>query len=347
MRKIFLSLAIFVMAACLNAQTNQYFWYQGNLIMGNPIAQIDSVTFGNEDTDSILIYLPRTSTNTIEIHDTVYITIHDTVRIKEFYAISEGAIDGVFSVSSTKKVHFSKGNLQYQASTSTWRFAEKQYDYIGNGNANISPTYYDWIDLFGWGTGNNPTLTSTDYSDYSTFTDWGLNAISNGGNENNLWRTLTKNEWYYILYTRSQATSLWGFGTVNGVNGMILLPDNYELPIGASFTPIVNKVSIDEYGCFNSFNNPDEDSYYLHNTYTLEQWGIMESAGAIFLPAAGNRNTGNIDYIGTRGNYWSSSPHADWCSIAVCFRPDYFHPQNWNDCNLHFGFSVRLVQDVE
>ena len=51
-----------------------------------------------------------------------------------------------FSVSATKKVRFSPGNLQYQASTKTWRFAEHQYDYIGDANRNISPTYSGWID---------------------------------------------------------------------------------------------------------------------------------------------------------------------------------------------------------
>ena len=38
--------------------------------------------------------------------------------------VPEGVINGLFSVSSTKKVYFSQGNLQYQASTNTWRFAE-------------------------------------------------------------------------------------------------------------------------------------------------------------------------------------------------------------------------------
>ena len=51
----------------------------------------------------------------------------------------EGALPGLFSVSDNKKVSFSKGNLQYQASTNTWRFAEQQYLYG---------------DLFGWGTGS-------------------------------------------------------------------------------------------------------------------------------------------------------------------------------------------------
>ena len=78
MKKVFLSLAVFAMAICANAQTNQYFWYQGNLMMGNPIAQIDSVTFGEgEPMDTLHVMLPRTIIKTV--HDTVYITIHDTV----------------------------------------------------------------------------------------------------------------------------------------------------------------------------------------------------------------------------------------------------------------------------
>lgn len=42
-----------------------------------------------------------------------------------------GAINGLFSVSATQQVYFSQGNLQYQASTNTWRFAENQWDYVG------------------------------------------------------------------------------------------------------------------------------------------------------------------------------------------------------------------------
>ena len=80
MKKFFLTLAVLVMAICANAQKNQYFWYQGNLMMGNPIAQIDSVTFGeNEPTDTLHILLPRTIIKEVEVHDTIYITIHDTV----------------------------------------------------------------------------------------------------------------------------------------------------------------------------------------------------------------------------------------------------------------------------
>lgn len=69
--------------------------------------------------------------------------------------VPEGALNGLFSVSATKKVYFSKGNLQYQASTNTWRFATNQWDFVGgttesrcnfgnvsgSSNNNISQTY--------------------------------------------------------------------------------------------------------------------------------------------------------------------------------------------------------------
>lgn len=45
-----------------------------------------------------------------------------------------GAISGLFSVGATQQVWFSQGNLQYRASTNTWRFAENQWDYVGTQN---------------------------------------------------------------------------------------------------------------------------------------------------------------------------------------------------------------------
>lgn len=71
---------------------------------------------------------------------------------------------GVFTVAEGKTVAFASGNLQYNATQGshycadgsvqqgTWRFAEHQYDYIGDANSNISQNYDGWIDLFGWGT---------------------------------------------------------------------------------------------------------------------------------------------------------------------------------------------------
>ena len=177
---------------------------------------------------------------------------------------TEGALRGKFSISSTKQIQFSKGNLQYQASTDTWRFAENQWDTIGIANKNISESYDGWIDLFGFSTGNKPTERSQYYDNYeTTFNhDWGANAISNGGNEPNHWRTMSPDEWAYIFHDRANAKSRLGLGKVNGVNGFILLPDDWEKPISMEFASCAVK------GFETQWNgNPKICMYYDESVY--------------------------------------------------------------------------------
>ncbi len=237
----------------------------------------------------------------------------------------DGVLPGAFSVSATQQVHFSQGNLQYRASTNTWRFAEHQYDFVGSANSNISFTYSGWIDLFGWGTGSNPTLAITDYTYYSTFVDWGSNAIINGGNAVNQWRTLTQSEWYYLLYSRTNASSKLGTGNINGVGGLIILPDSWAQPSGCpQFSPGVA-------------------SDWSHNSYTLAQWAQMELAGAVFLPAAGYRLGTDVGDMGSSGLYWSSTPNDEDYAYYVGFIGRYLNAA-YSDYRGD-GFSVRPVQD--
>ena len=258
--------------------------------------------------------------------------------------IPDGVLPGSFSVSATQQVHFSQGNLQYQARTNTWRFAEHQYDYVGtqtaayegafhggnvsgSDNRNISSTYSGWIDLFGWGTGDNPTLSSDNDSAYGTFVDWGSNPISNGGNTANRWRTLTPAEWDYLLNTRPGASSKLGSGNINGVGGLIILPDNWTLPSECSFTS----------------GNASSHNDWTRNSYTLSQWAQMETAGAVFLPAAGYRVGTRVSSVGYNGNYWSSSPYNESCAYYM-----YFYGSNLTAAfsnGRYYGFSVRPVLD--
>jgi len=253
--------------------------------------------------------------------------------------LPEGALPGLFSVSESQQVRFSQGNLQYQASTDTWRFAENQYDYVGDAtqgnvfedgvkcnNLLISDTYTGWIDLFGWGTGENPTLYSTDNSDYRTFIDWGMNAISNGGNQPNTWRTLTYSEWRYLINNRPNASAKKATGTVNGVHGLILLPDNWNTPESCVFNA--------------HFSNWPDD--YSSNSYTSTEWSIMEAAGAIFLPAAGLRGGIALDYLGIEGMYWSSSP---WDDTWVTFLSFVGYSAIINSGYYYWGLSVRLARN--
>lgn len=251
----------------------------------------------------------------------IFLLIAFMASIEIIQAGVQGALPGAFTVSySNEKVYFSKGNLQYQASTQTWRFAEHQYNIIGSANANISSTYNGWIDLFGWGTGNNPTNTSTNSLKYVNYSDWGNNNISNGGNVSNLWRTLTAYEWSHIYSGRPNAQYLRGCGRVNGVNGYIFLPDNWSLPTGVSFTA----------------ND--------YNVYSLSDWSKMESAGAIFLPYAGMREYKTIEYV-DKGFYSSSSNSRETTCKYFYFYGDYAVPDAAQEKCL--GNSVRLVIDSD
>ncbi len=222
------------------------------------------------------------------------------------YRFVQRKANGGFSVANNKQVLFAPGNLQYQASTNTWRFAEHQYDIIGDDNKNISSSYSGWIDLFGWGTGNNPTNSSTNHSYYSTFVDWGTNKI--GSYAANTWRTLCKDEWYYLFKKRENASLLYATATVNGQIGLVVIPDN-------TLTSVGFKAGMHGFS---------------QNTYSSADWEKLESIGALFLPASGLR--GSTDVLGVGD------------ARSVYFGEYNIDTQHHSDCVI--GRSVRLAQDL-
>lgn len=245
-------------------------------------------------------------------------------------SISTVAPPAKFSVGESKKVQFAHGNLQYQASTQTWRFAENQYDTIGGANSNISDSYSGWIDLFGWGTGNNPINTSWAPEDYPTFNDWGDNI---GGG----WRTLTKDEWIYLFCERTDAAHLFGMGSVNGVNGTIVLPDDWA---GDKFTDTDNGLVYNEDGYYNN----NAGGRFSFNTYTAEQWRTMEEAGAVFLPAPGCRAGTEVINVNLAGYYWSSTPSNIGGEAFYLYISNYGLHSHYSN-GRHNAISVRLVRD--
>ena len=242
-------------------------------------------------------------------------------------AAETGTSSGVFSVSASKKVHFAQGNLQYQASTGKWRIAPNPWDIIGEANSNISPTYSGWIDLFGWGTGDDPTRTSQENGNYSSFVDWG--SKYGGG-----WRTLTADEWNYVLRKRKTASGLrWAQVTLEGVDGFILLPDDWKSSIYK--LTCTNKTSSDVY-------TPEG------NTISASTWNnIFATAGAVFLPAAGMRDKYRFiegdEVLGTQGNYWTSTTD-DYNMARYLYFHDYLSDVlQIGRGNRSSGYSVRLV----
>ena len=244
-----------------------------------------------------------------------------------------------FSVAKANQVFFAHGNLIHHPSGGVWRLATNQYDIEGDNNSKIARYCEYFIDLFGWGTAEKPYESSTYTSDYPTvFTDWGTNTIAN--DYSMTWRTLTAAEWEYVFERRANADSLFGFGSVNGTNGLILLPDGWTLPAGSTFVPGTENGFVDKgtyYQC--------TGDAYASNSYTENQWAPMEAAGAVFLPAAGSRWSKNVSEVNEKGYYWSATP-AEEDGKAYCI---YFRSKGYSvrhAASVSCGYSVRLVHDV-
>lgn len=238
-------------------------------------------------------------------------------------------LTGQFSVSASKQVYFSKGNLRYHCSSKAWSFATNQYDVVGQSNSNISSSYAGYIDLFGWGTSGNNNLMPYETS-LSVVYGGGYNSIANtaydwGSKVSGDYRTLTQNEWTYLLTERNNAYLLRGPATVNGVNGWILLPDNWSKPASITFT---------------SFD--DGARAYTANVYTASEFSTMQTAGAVFLPATGYRySSGSISVVSgvaSMGYYWSAN------KANVSFMGNYMYCNSEMDS--YMGLAVRLVTET-
>ena len=255
-------------------------------------------------------------------------------------SLVDGELAGDFSVSATKKVHFSKGNLQaaYDGSQWTWGFAANQWDYVGNATANTSITgngtvsVNDTVDLFGWSTpatyyGIHKNASSASYS--GNFVDWGA-TIGEG------WRTLARDEWVYLIWTRTgdKASTVAGTAdacyikaTVNNVCGVILFPN------GGIFAA----------GEFSAIASPNtSDAAYATTTCTADQWKALEAKGCVFLPAAGNRIGTDVYAAGVNGDYWSSTKDDDTFVCNMYFQSGKVYPDGGS--GRFKGQSVRLVR---
>ena len=292
------------------------------------------------------------------------------------HRLPEGALSGVFSVSPTQQVRFSKGNLQYHFTTENhlcidsteqtgvWRFAEQQYDVIGYDNRN----HLVAIDLFGWGTssyhddtdsnnvhyypfdtmrtevshdfnffgyGPSTNMPSPDLVGSSRCYDWGVyNAIENGGNVPDLWRTPTASEWDYLFCQRSASTvagvsnARFCKATVCGMGGIVLFPDSYEHPSSAPMPTAIN----------------NDTAAFDVNVFDSRAWRTMQARGAVFLPAAGARDKSQVAGMGHEGRYWSATNDGSYIAYSLHFYDGAIHTQ-YPDNRL-YGFSVRLVQEV-
>ena len=283
-----------------------------------------------------------------------------TITMKVVKGLTIGALPGEFSISPTKKIRFSKGNLWYNAMAGThqcadgttkqgtWKFAENQYDTIGHSQQARGSSYDGWIDSYPWGTSGwnsgavkyQPWDISNNYADFYpggsqtndivgtyAYADWGVyNAISNGGNIPNTWRVLTAEEWNYILNERANHTDLCAAATVNEIPGKIILPDDFIMPNGISFVGFSTNA--------------------LDNQYSVDEWNMLEANGAIFLTRGVGWSCamGPTEWQDLCGMYWSSTHGNDTRKALgiVTQSHDIYTVRMRCDSG-----CVRLVQDVE
>ena len=220
-------------------------------------------------------------------------------------AATTQTISGKFSTGKYEYAEFATGNLQYKkdGEDETWRFAKQQYQVVGEQNINVGdPNYKGWIDMFGWSNGEannfgvNPSFNKDDYN--GKFENWGT-KMGEG------WLTLTDAQWNYLLYQRANASKLKQIAMVGETRGIMLFPDDWT------------KTTVDA--------TDDAELGVKVYKYDLTQWTALESAGAVFLPAAGRRfgGYGNTVQVTSDGKtalqygtnyfaaYWTSTKHND------------------------------------
>lgn len=311
---------------------------------------------------------------------TITATAKDGSGVKATCTVYVGLLSGKFTINASgDQIQFAQGNLQAKTDNLgvddwTWTFATNQWDYIGNEPANNRVNGFGTVsangtvDLFGWvgesnipwsgdlGTQVNAAMHGiSDHTAYPYTTDnygnvpgenlksdWGT-TIGTG------WRTLNKDEWTYLLNTRSGSTvnatdnARYTKATINtdgtAVRGLILFPDG-------------ETIANDEagWGDINGWNG-------WGTTCTTAQWAALAAKGCVFLPASGYREGGTVTlykvggtspdfYINYFVRYWSSTTHDSDANDAYAIDFKTTAANASSQLKRHVGHSVRLVVKV-
>ena len=248
------------------------------------------------------------------------------------FTVSAGE-DEVAGTADDVKVRFSPGNLRYNVESEIWSFFRNQYDC---GPATYTTGHDKEISLFTWGYGSWSTIPNT--QEYvlgvvggqvlSRSQDWGSRLA--GGN---VWRTLSVDETEYLFRNQSRI----GRAVVCGMKGDIIIPDTF-------IDPETNRGSCP----FVPFTESEIEDGYEDNIYSSESdWSAMESAGAVFFPAAGTRKKDVIKYYGTMGTFWTTTSNRS-SNTTMAYRA---HMNTSKTAGTLIddkgeGYSVRLVTDV-
>ena len=108
------------------------------------------------------------------------------------------------------------------------------------------------------------------------------------------------------------------------------MPDEWVCPEGITFkSGFHSEYTVEAYG--------------LYQTFTADEWMLMEAAGAIFLPIAGVRYDTSVNDVQYYCRYWSAT---EYDSYEAYYLFIYADEAGMSYDYRYEGSPVRLVQDL-
>lgn len=230
-------------------------------------------------------------------HITSGLTLNNSASLPNADLVIKNSSDvfSEFSVSPTKKVYFSKANLTWN-STAGYHFHDTQFEEEHSGGSSILnfdytttlPAYGDQqqtaltgLDRFTWGHIQNQCINSSDWLSNNEIADgadpeWGKQMTGEG---NDHWRTLTADEWNYLLHQRPGNRFMLvsalipctykGDPANTNISGLLLFPDNFDYSgLGLAQAENANKIGFWP-GRINKVYATDDDYNPASGNYTV------------------------------------------------------------------------------
>lgn len=286
------------------------------------------------------------NTNCLNANEIGFVNFADIVPPTPSNPDPNDFIPGIYSISSTEKVNFAKGNLVFDVTTAgndgddyTWSFNTTQYTSVGyniemHGNTPQSGTSEFCKMSVGLGVFPN---NDGGYSG-ANFYDWGnyINNQTPNITEDDKWFTLSRNEWAYLLYTRGVSYARFAKVQVEDANGLLLFPDEFLWP----------NDNLEQPTALN-----DASAAFTQIEYTAAQFSELEDAGCVFLRAngyydhSGHAHHHNADF----GYYWTSDFDGDNHTHSYLYFDEGEISPNGDNERIQAGYAlcIRVARRAE
>ena len=351
MKKLFTLLAAFTLAVTTSfAQRNLYYWEKNGNVSIEPASQVDSLTFSvgswlyqiskpvslgatiNSFQGSTKVALSD-KVKSIDVEPEVGICYSDENKQPTYadqrYKLGSSMKDYSFTISKIVS------GTTYYYRTYVKLLDEVYYSSVNSittmGEKPTTPTYtlingHKFIDLglpsgLLWAKTNVGASSSTDYGDYFA---WGE----------------TKSKSYYDWSTYKWGSSLSKYNSRDGKTTLDAEDDaatvnwgeGCRMPSRDEFKELYNKC---DWSWKSDYQGTGVSGYLVTGP----------NGNTIFFPASGFRGSGNLNYRGSYGYYWSSSLYSSFTDYAynLSFYSGSINPSDsYNRC---YGYPVRPVAE--